>query len=39
MYEFLYDNVKPKYGEKKKAKLCYIDTYSFTIFIKNRGNL
>ena len=23
-YEFLYDNVKPKYS--KKAKLCYMDT-------------
>ena len=25
MYEFCYDYVKPKYGEK--AKLCYIDTH------------
>ena len=32
MYEFLYDYVKPKYGEK--AKLCYIDTESFIVFIK-----
>ena len=24
MYEFWYDYVKPKYGEK--AKLCYMDT-------------
>ena len=26
MYEFWYDYVKPKYGEK--AKLCYMDTVS-----------
>ena len=26
MYEFWYDYVKPKYGEK--AKLCYMDTNS-----------
>ena len=32
MYEFLYDYVKPKYGEK--AKLCYIDTDSFIVYIK-----
>ena len=32
MYEFLYDYVKPKYGEK--AKLCYMDTESFIVFIK-----
>ena len=30
--EFLYDYVKPKYGEK--IKLCYINTDSFTIYIK-----
>ena len=27
MYKFLYDYVKPKYGQK--AKLCYMDTDSF----------
>ena len=29
MYEFWYDFVKPKYGEK--AKLCYMDTDSFIV--------
>ena len=32
MYEFQYDYVKPKYDEK--AKLCYMDTDSFIIYIK-----
>ena len=32
MYEFWYDYVKPKYCEK--AKLCYIDTDSFIVYIK-----
>ena len=32
MYEFWYDYVKPKYGEK--AKLCYMDTNSFIVYIK-----
>ena len=32
MYEFSNDYVKPKYNEK--AKLCYIDTDSFIIYIK-----
>ena len=32
MYEFLYDYVKPKYGEK--LKLCYMDTDSFIVQIK-----
>ena len=32
MYEFWYDYVKPKYGEK--AKLCYINTGSSIVYIK-----
>ena len=32
MYEFWYDYVKPKYGEK--VKLCYMDTDSFIVHIK-----
>ena len=32
MYEFWYDYVIPKYGEK--TKLCYIDTDSFLVYIK-----
>ena len=32
IYEFLYDYMKPKYGDN--AKLCYIDTDSFIIHIK-----
>ena len=32
MYEFQYDYIKPKYDEK--AKLCYMDTDSFIIYIK-----
>ena len=32
MFEFWYDYVKPKYG--KKAKLCYMDTDSFIVYIK-----
>ena len=32
MYEFWYDYIKPKY--KDKAKLCYMDTDSFAIYIK-----
>ena len=31
MYEFWYDYVKQKYG--KKAKLCYMDTRSFIVYI------
>ena len=32
MYEFWYDYVKPKHGEK--AILCYMDTNSFIVYIK-----
>ena len=35
MYEFWFDYVKPKYGEK--AKLCYIDTGSFVVYMKTDG--
>ena len=30
MYEFWYDYVKPKYGEK--SKLAYMDTDSFIVY-------
>ena len=32
MYEFWYDYIKPKYGDR--AKLCYMDTNSFVIHIE-----
>ena len=32
MYEFWYDCVKPKYGEK--VKLCYMDTERFIVYLK-----
>ena len=32
MYEFWYDYVKPKYREN--AKLCYMDTDSFIVHLK-----
>ena len=32
MYEFLYDYMKPKYGDN--LKLCYMDTNSFIMRIK-----
>ena len=32
MWEFCYDYIKPKYGEK--AKLYYMDTDSFLVYIK-----
>ena len=32
MYEFWYDDIKPKYGDK--AQLCYTDTESFVNLIK-----
>ena len=34
MYEFWYDYMKPKYDDN--VKLCYIDTDSFIMNIKNR---
>ena len=32
MFQFCHDYVKPKYGEK--AKLCYMDTISFILYMK-----
>ena len=32
MYEFWYDYIKPKFGDK--ARLCYMDTNSFAMYIK-----
>ena len=32
MYEFWYGYIKPKYGDR--AKLCYMDTDGFVIYIK-----
>ena len=34
MYELWYDYVKPKFGAK--VKLCYINTYSFIVYMKRR---
>ena len=36
MYEFQFDYVKPKYSEK--GQLCYMDTDSFIVYIKIKGN-
>ena len=33
-YEFWYDYIRPKYGNK--VKLCYADTDSFVIYIKTQ---
>ena len=35
MYDFWYDYVKTNYSEK--AKLCYIDTEKFIVYIKTDG--
>ena len=35
MYEFWYDYIKPKYGDK--ARLCYVDTDSFVMHIKTEN--
>ena len=35
IYEFWYDYVKPKNGEK--ARLCYMDTDSFIVYIKKNN--
>ena len=34
MYEFWYDYMKPKYGDN--VKLCYMDTDSFIMYIKQK---
>ena len=34
MYEFWYDYINPKYGDR--AKLCYTDTHSFIIYTKTK---
>ena len=34
MYEYWYDDMKPKYGDK--VKLCYMDTDRFIMQIKTR---
>ena len=34
MYEFWYDYIKPKYGDR--AKLCYTDTVTFIIYTKTK---
>ena len=31
-FEFCYDYVKPKYGED--VKLCFMDIYTFIVYIK-----
>ena len=32
IYKFWYDYIKPEYG--KNAKLCYMDTHSFIVYVK-----
>ena len=34
MYEFWYDDIKPKYQDR--AKLCYMNTDSFVIYVKTK---
>ena len=34
MYEFWYDYIRPKYGDK--TKLCYTDMDSFVVYIKTK---
>ena len=34
MHEYWHDYVKPKYEKKKKKKICYMDTDSFTEYIQ-----
>ena len=36
MYQFWYDYINPKYGDR--AKLCYTDTDSFVIYIKTEDS-
>ena len=35
MYDFWYDTVKSKYGEK--SKLCHMDTVSLIVYLKTEG--
>ena len=37
MYEFWYDNIKPK--NRDRAKLCYMDTDRFVIHVTNEDFL
>ena len=37
MYEFWYDNIKPK--NRDRAKLCYTDTDRFVIHVTNKDFL
>ena len=36
MYEYWYDDMKPKYGDN--IKLCYMDTDSFIMHVKTQEN-
>ena len=35
MYKFWYNHIKPKYGDN--ARLCYMDTDSFVIYVKTEN--